>query len=285
MKRIIAAVVIVLGVSMAASGQQTEQQTSAQQTEQTTTRVITGAVIDKNGNPLPGAIVSATGGAETVTADADGSFTIEVPVWLKSLTASYPGLGEKRMKTTAVNQMIFTLKSRNRTHGFINLVGQMRTAVGSDYKIPMQGEFGVMGGAYRSWGGYLKVVIRCVGAAVQLAEKEEHYLPNPTVTFGVVKRITPNFNVLFGGGLGFHYGADGDGTLDVYDPITQTTTTISTDKPEYECQTQTGALEVGGMWKFCKKLNTTFGMSYIFPATNSHNSGNLGFFLGVGLNL
>ncbi len=281
MRRIFAAVVIALGISMATSA----QQTSTQQTEQTTTRVITGAVIDKNGNPLPGAIVSATGGAETVTADADGSFTIEVPLWLKSLTASYPGLGEKRMKTTAVNQMIFTLKSRNRTHGFINLVGQMRTAVGSDYKIPTQGEFGVMGGAYRSWGGYLKVVIRSVGAGVQLAEKKKHYSPCPTVTFGAIKRIAPSFNVLFGGGLGFHYGANGDGTLHVYDPVTQTTTTISTDKPESVDETLIGAVEVGGMWKFCKKLNTTFGVSYIFPGTYSHNSGNLGFFVGVGMNL
>ena len=30
---------------------------------QSTTKVVTGAVIDKNGNPLPGAIVEATGGA------------------------------------------------------------------------------------------------------------------------------------------------------------------------------------------------------------------------------
>lgn len=274
MRRINAAVVIALGISMATSA----QQTSTQQTEQTTTRVITGAVIDKNGNPLPGAIVSATGGAETVTADADGSFTIEVPLWLKSLTASYPGLGEKRMKTTAINQMIFTLKSRNRTHGFINLVGQMRTAVGSDYKIPKQGEFGVMGGAYRSWGGYLKVVIRCVGR-----DADGYFSPLPTTTIGVIKRITPNFNILVGGVVGFNYGYHTREDRNYhYDPVTDIGEYYYESVPCYHSAI-TGGAEVGMMWKFSSKLNTTLGLQYIAPAKAKQSA--LGFFLGVGLNL
>ncbi|WP_417471148.1 carboxypeptidase-like regulatory domain-containing protein, partial [Leyella stercorea] len=38
------------------------------------TRIIKGAVVDKNGNPLPGATVEATNGAESTTVDADGTF-------------------------------------------------------------------------------------------------------------------------------------------------------------------------------------------------------------------
>lgn len=59
-----------------------------------TTRVVTGAVIDKYGNPIPEAKVEATGGAESTVTNADGTFSIEVSQWLKSLTASYPGMAK-----------------------------------------------------------------------------------------------------------------------------------------------------------------------------------------------
>lgn len=65
---------------------------------QITTKTITGIVTDKAGTPLEGATVSATAGAETVETDANGAYSIEVPVWLKRLSASYPGMGEKEQK-------------------------------------------------------------------------------------------------------------------------------------------------------------------------------------------
>ncbi len=265
MKKLIAALIFALTVGSAMAQTATEKQSA-------TTKVITGAVIDKNGNPLPGAIVSATGGAETVTADADGTFTIEVPVWLKSLTASYPGLGEKKMKTNALNQMIFTLKSRNRTHGFINLVGQLRTHSSSEFKIPTQGEFGIMGGAYRSWGGYVKLVIRCVGNGYKNVHNnnyEYHYDALPTTSFGVIKRITPTFNLFLGGVVGFNYG--------YYEEQYYYT------EPYYN-STFTGGAEFGAMWKFCNKLNTTLGLQYLAPTGDVEQSG-IGVFLGIGLNL
>jgi hypothetical protein len=273
MKKLLAAILLTAGIfGMSAQ----TQQTSEKATKSATTKIITGAVIDKNGNPVPGATVKATGGAETVVVDADGTFSIEVPVWLKSLTASYPGLGETKMKTNALNQMVITLKSRNRTYGFVNLVGQYRTTVGSDFKIPVQGEFGFMGGAYRSWGGYLKVVIRCVGTGIETRyDGYERFEPLPTTTFGAIKRITPNFNVFFGGGVGFNYGG--------YDWMNS-----GNEKEETPANLEgsvTGAVEVGGMWKFCNKLNATFGVSYICPSEDTSNSGNLGIFLGVGLNI
>lgn len=60
---------------------------------QVTTKIITGVVVDGEGVPVAGAFVNATYGAETVETGSDGSYSIEVPVWLKCLTASYPGLG------------------------------------------------------------------------------------------------------------------------------------------------------------------------------------------------
>ncbi|MDE5719269.1 MAG: carboxypeptidase-like regulatory domain-containing protein, partial [Paramuribaculum sp.] len=131
----------------------------AQQTgdgKQAVTRVVKGAVIDKNGNPIPGATVRATGGAEVTVTDADGTYSIEVPVWLKSLTASYTGMMDKKIKLTPAGTTIFTLKpERGQTYGFINLVGTQVWQVKSSIKgVPAQTQLGIMGGAYRNWGGY-----------------------------------------------------------------------------------------------------------------------------------
>lgn len=76
---------------------------------QVTTKIITGKVVDKTGEPLPGALVSATGGAETVATEADGTFTIEVPVWLKNLTASYAGHFETTQSVKKKKEVTFKL--------------------------------------------------------------------------------------------------------------------------------------------------------------------------------
>ena len=97
---------------------------------QSTTKVVTGAVIDKNGNPLPGAIVEATGGAESTVVDADGTFSIEVPIWLKSLTTRYAGMKSKK-KNLNGRDMIFLLRP-DTDSWFINL----ETSVNADvYRI------------------------------------------------------------------------------------------------------------------------------------------------------
>ncbi len=62
------------------------------------TRTITGVVIDKDEVPIADATVEATGGAETVTTNAEGVFTMEIPFWLKSITVSYPGMKSKKYK-------------------------------------------------------------------------------------------------------------------------------------------------------------------------------------------
>lgn len=73
------------------------------------TRVVTGAVIDKYGNPIPEAKVEATGGAENTMTNADGTFSIEVSQWLKSLTASYPGMGKIVRKIKPGKEILFKM--------------------------------------------------------------------------------------------------------------------------------------------------------------------------------
>jgi len=83
-----------------------------------TTRVIKGVVIDKKGNPLPGATVNATGGSDMATVDADGSFSMEVPIWLKSLTAQYAGMKDKRIKIKG-DDIVFRMKPNYNKQWFI----------------------------------------------------------------------------------------------------------------------------------------------------------------------
>lgn len=91
MKRLITFVIIAIITSVAICPQRYNN-------GQITTKTITGIVTDKEGIPVVGATVTATNGAEATETDANGSYSIEVPVWLKFLTASYPGLGAQIVK-------------------------------------------------------------------------------------------------------------------------------------------------------------------------------------------
>lgn len=115
---------------------------------QSTTKVVTGAVIDKNGNPLPGAIVEATGGAESTVVDADGTFSIEVPIWLKSLTARYAGMKSQKKNLNGQN-MIFWLSPERTGKWFINF----ETSIGT-----ISNRVGIMSGYLGKWGGCAKLL-------------------------------------------------------------------------------------------------------------------------------
>ncbi|MGN0238384.1 MAG: carboxypeptidase-like regulatory domain-containing protein [Lepagella sp.] len=139
-----------------------------------TTRVITGAVIDKNGNPLPNALIEATGGAETVTTEADGSFTIEVPIWLKSLTVQYAGLSTKKVKIENTNNVIVEMKKKFIENWFVDAVYTPTFGDNTFHRL------GVMGGFLGNWGAYAKVLIP-FGRAI------DSYVPS--ITVGAIKRI------------------------------------------------------------------------------------------------
>ncbi|MDE6648724.1 MAG: carboxypeptidase-like regulatory domain-containing protein [Muribaculaceae bacterium] len=165
-----------------------------------TTRTIHGAVIDKNGNPLPGAVVSATDGAETAFVNADGTFELEIPMWLKSVTASYAGYKNKKMKPRFDQEMIFRLKKDKTKFGFINFFGGANFY---EYGENIGGAIGLMGGSLNNWGGYAKV---------GLTINEDVYLGG-LVIGGVTKRICKNVYGYLGVGYGsvFYDGYDYDG--------------------------------------------------------------------------
>lgn len=147
------------------------------------TKEIKGAVIDKNGNPLPGAVVEATGGAESATVDADGTFSMEVPVWLKKVTARYAGM-ESKTKKIKNGDILFEL-SPKKNKWFVSLVGSF------DINSSEMGRIGVMAGYVRSWGGYVKVAPTIYGDGIEL----------PAITAGVVKSLSNTVNLYLGLGL------------------------------------------------------------------------------------
>ena len=75
---------------------------------QQTTKIIKGIVTDTSGNPVAGAEIRSTGGAEITTSDADGAYEMEVPFYLKSVTVTSPGY--KECQTMLGGKQIYTTK-------------------------------------------------------------------------------------------------------------------------------------------------------------------------------
>ena len=155
------------------------------------TRVIKGAVVDKNGNPLPGAVVEATNGAESTVVDADGTFTLEVPIWLKSITAKYAGMRDKKLSTNR-NDHVFYMSKKTQGHWFANF---SYGACFDDYGF--YSRFGVMGGYYASWGAYARIMPSTRDG-------------KPSFTVGVMKNIKNKVIPYLGFGLteGYYYWYD-----------------------------------------------------------------------------
>ncbi len=148
-----------------------------------TTKVVKGAVIDKYGNPLPGAMVMATGGAESTYVDADGTFSIEVPVWLKSLTVKYAGMSDKRKKIKTEELMIFEMKGRKTW--FVNAVASVDVVDEGCMRA------GIMFGMLANWGWYCKF----------MPSFDEATEGMPAVTLGVTKQIKERLHLY--AGLGY----------------------------------------------------------------------------------
>lgn len=193
------------------------------------TKIVKGAVIDKNGNPLPGAVVEATGGAENAVVDADGTFSIEVPVWLKSLTAKYAGMKDKK-KNINGNNLIFEMRP-NSGRWFVNLVGSY--ACFGDGVEENYWRLGLMGGYMGNWGGYAKLMF-------PFADDSEK---TPSVSLGVIKRLDPTANIYLGVGYAHipHYCYYCD---------------------EYEYSEDALLLEIGTIVNLSDKINMNVGFIY-----------------------
>lgn len=207
------------------------------------TKTVTGAVIDKNGNPLPNALVRATGGAETVTTDADGSFTIEVPIWLKSLTAEYAGLSEKTIGVRNKSNVLFKMK--NRSQWFLNAVYGVTLASG--YSEMTAHNFGLMAGFLKNWGGYMKVTVPAVLTTGPDAYNIHEYIDYiPSISLGITKKIAKPLYIYAGAGYG--------------DILCDELWSYSEYGDEIDWYSTAGAIfDAGVMYKVNKRINVTAG--------------------------
>lgn len=162
------------------------------------TRVIKGAVVDKDGNPLPGAVVEATNGAESTVVDADGTFSLEIPIWLKSITAKYAGMKDKKLSTNR-NDHVFYMSKKTQGHWFANLSYGACIDDNGDY----YSRIGVMAGYYASWGAYARIMPSTVTGT-------------PSFTVGVMKNIKNRVIPYLGFGLGSSPYNWGNGYRDDY---------------------------------------------------------------------
>lgn len=161
------------------------------------TREYKGAVIDKNGNPLPGAKVEATGGAENTVTDADGTFTLEASQWLKSITVTYPGMGKERKRVKKTPDNLIVEMNRHPSQWFANLVG------GYSFDSYDVFSMGVMGGKKGFWGYYAKFMLDLSKPGSYHDEDDSGI--GFTVSFGAIKSLGKNFYLYFGAGCNKGY--------------------------------------------------------------------------------
>lgn len=166
------------------------------------TKTVTGYVVDKNGNPLVGAEVMATGGGATTITDADGSFTLNVHPLLKKLTASYAGMNDKTLKIKDRNNLVFNMRAGNGRRGFISLIAtgglssyKGYTHYNNHYEDSNTGSFGggLMGGQFGNWGWYVKAMYY----------NNTDFEHGGSLTAGIIKQLGKTKTSLYlGGGYG-----------------------------------------------------------------------------------
>lgn len=212
------------------------------------TKIVKGAVIDKNGNPLPGAVVEATGGAESAVVDADGTFSIEVPVWLKSLTAKYAGMKDNKKKISR-GDLVFNMSPKT-GKWFVNVIGTRHLSEES------YSRYGLMGGWLDNWGGYLKVT----------APVFDDEIRRPAVSIGVIKSIAQPVYFYLGAGYAKAYY-----NLEYCEGCEET---------HFDAEDAL-LLEAGIIVNIAKKFNITAGYAHCMsPISNDFNTQEIHFGIG-----
>lgn len=221
------------------------------------TRIIKGAVVDKNGNPLPGATVEATNGAESTTVDADGTFSLEVSRWLNTATARYAGMRKKTLEVQD-GDMVFRLSPKYEMDWFLNVVAGVvtldRTFDEYDMLPNTTYSLGLMGGFLgKNWGGYTKLLW-----FLNSSDVSEPAVP--TVTIGATKRVFSFMHAYAGAGYGKLNGVDEEYGHDV-------------------SNSDAMAFDLGAIFRVKKHISANVGISCVtdFDQTNFYFSAGVGY--------
>lgn len=148
------------------------------------TKIVTGVVLDSKGNPLSNATVKAFGSSEQVVTEPNGTFCIEIPMWINQISASYVGKKDKKVLIVPSEPCVIELKKK-RGYWFIDGVYTGNFKADKYYS-----RAGLIGGYLDEWGGYAKVLLS-FGA---------RGFVTPSVTAGCVKSIVKPLYFYIGAG-------------------------------------------------------------------------------------
>lgn len=153
MKKTILAFLTLLGTLLPAAAQET----------------VTGKVVDKKGNPIPGVWIEIPNSPDHTISDLDGTFTItHSNPYRKKLEASFAGMGNKKVKIK--DGMIIKMKETPNWkqapqdwNWFIQAIVASPTSLdgmvySTDHRNPNKLAYGLMVGRVKKWGYYVKGV-------------------------------------------------------------------------------------------------------------------------------
>lgn len=136
---------------------------------------ITGTVIDKDGNPIPGAKVEVKGGTESTITELDGTFVLETQSPVKKVKVYYVGMQSKEQKVKP-DMIIKMSKSgwwREKPDKYRWFLGVQ--AAFPDCEDQIKPSWGLMVGRVKNFGWYVK------GVYNKTPSSEESYDPLTSV--------------------------------------------------------------------------------------------------------
>lgn len=174
MKKTILAFLAMLGTLLPATAQET----------------ITGVVVDKKGNPIPGVWLEIPNTADHTISDLDGTFSITPSSeFSKKLKATYAGMGYKTKKMKDGMRIVMKEYKGWKSvpqewNWFVEAVVAVPT-VGDSYRAPVKPAYGLMAGGVKQWGFYVKGVTNTFNAG----ECSNYY----DTDYGLIKKQTYDY--------------------------------------------------------------------------------------------
>ena len=119
--------------------------------------VVTGTVVDRDGNPIPGAKVEIIGSTESTITELDGTFSIATESPAEKVRVLYGGMQTKvkKVKPDLVIKMRETNWWNRKPEKMSWFVGVQAAFPDSEHIKP---SFGLMVGQVKNWGWYVKGV-------------------------------------------------------------------------------------------------------------------------------
>ncbi len=156
---------------------------------------VSGVVVDKKGNPLPGVKIEVPGSSDWTVSDLDGTFTLTPPFECNKVLATYAGMNSRKVKLK--NGMRIKMKEENwwtlkpdKWNLFVNAIVAVPDGLMSERNC--NPAYGLMVGMVKNWGFYVKGNTNTFG--VKATEIEDW-------TGGLIDKQKFTYRSITGGGI------------------------------------------------------------------------------------